>query len=96
VSAEESAFGHRDATFAPVIAGMWPDPAKNEATIKWVRDYYDATAPHSEEGGYINFAAEDDQDRVKANYGSNYDRLVTVKRKYDPDNLFCNNQNIKP
>lgn len=92
----ESAFGHRDATFAPVIAGMWPDPADNEANIAWVKDYHAATAPHSEEGGYVNFAASDDQDRVRANYGANYDRLVAVKRKYDPDNLFRNNQNIKP
>jgi FAD/FMN-containing dehydrogenase len=96
VSADESAFGHRDANFAPVIAGMWPDPAQNEANIGWVKDYYAATAPHSEEGGYVNFAAGDDQDRVRANYGSNYDRLVNVKRQYDPDNLFRVNQNIKP
>jgi hypothetical protein len=96
VGADESAFGHRDANFAPVIAGMWPDPAQNEANIGWVKDYYAATAPHSEEGGYVNFAADDDQDRVRANYGSNYDRLVNVKRQYDPDNLFRVNQNIKP
>lgn len=93
---EDAAFGHRDADFAPVIAGMWPDAADNEANIAWVRDYYAATAPHSEEGAYVNFAAADDQDRVQANYGVNYDRLVEVKRRYDPDNLFRHNQNIKP
>ncbi len=96
VGADETAFGHREANFAPVIAGMWPDPADNEANIAWVKDYYAATAPHSEEGGYVNFMATDDQNRVRANYGANYDRLVTVKRQYDPDNLFRNNQNIKP
>ena len=96
VGPEEAAFGHRDATFAPVIAGMWPDPAQNEANIAWVKDYYAATAPHSEEGGYVNFAASDDHDRVRANYGVNYHRLVEVKRRYDPDNLFRVNQNIKP
>ena len=96
VGPDEAAFGHRDATFAPVIAGMWPDPADNEANIAWVKDYYAATAPHSEEGGSVNFAASDDQDRVRANYGANYDRLVEVKRSYDPDNLFRHNQNIKP
>jgi FAD/FMN-containing dehydrogenase len=96
VGPDEAAFGHRDATFAPVIAGMWPDPAQNEANTAWVKDYYAATAPHSEEGGYVNFAASDDQDRVRANYGANYDRLVEVKRRYDPDNLFRHNQNIKP
>ncbi len=93
---DDAAFGHRDANFAPVIAGMWPDPADNEANIAWVKDYYAATAPHSEEGAYVNFAAADDQDRVQANYGVNYDRLVEVKRRYDPDNLFRHNQNIKP
>jgi FAD/FMN-containing dehydrogenase len=96
IGSDETAFGHRDSNFATVIAGMWPDPAENESNIKWVRDYYDAVAPHSEEGGYINFAADDDQARVPVNYGANYARLVEVKRKYDPDNLFHMNQNIKP
>lgn len=96
VGKDETAFGHRDASFAAVIAGMWPDPADNEKNIQWVRDYYEATAPHSEEGGYINFAADDDQDRAPANFGASYDRLLEVKRKYDPDNVFHMNQNIKP
>jgi len=61
-----------------------------------VRDYYDATSPYSEEGGYINFAADDDQDRAPANFGKNYNRLVSAKKKYDPQNLFRFNQNIKP
>ena len=96
VGPDETAFAYRDATFATVIAGMWPDPAQNEANIAWVRDFYDATAPHSEEGGYVNFMADDDQVRIKANYRQNYDRLVDIKRKYDPDNLFHLNQNIRP
>jgi FAD/FMN-containing dehydrogenase len=96
VASDATAFAYRDATFATVIAGMWPDAADNEDNIQWVRDYYEATAPLSEEGGYVNFMAGDDQDRIKANYQGNYDRLVEVKRKYDPDNLFHLNQNIKP
>jgi len=96
VAPDATAFAYRDANFATVIAGMWPDPGENEANIKWVRDYYEATAPLSEEGGYINFMAGDDQDRIKANYKGNYARLVDVKRKYDPDNLFHVNQNIRP
>jgi FAD/FMN-containing dehydrogenase len=96
VAPDATAFAYRDATFATVIAGMWPDPADNEGNIAWVRDFYQATAPHSEEGGYINFMADDDQDRVRVNYKENYDRLVDVKRKYDPDNLFHLNQNIRP
>ena len=96
VGADETAFAYRDANFATVIVGAWPDPADSEANVKWVRDYYDATAPLSEEGGYINFMAGDDQDRIRVNYRGNYDRLVQVKRRYDPDNLFHLNQNIKP
>ncbi len=96
VASDATAFGHRDASFSPVIAGMWEDPADNEANIAWVRGYAAALAPHSMEGGYVNFMAEDDQGRVAANYGANYDRLVEVKTKYDPDNLFHMNQNIAP
>jgi len=96
VASDATAFAYRDATFATVIAGMWPDPAQNDANIAWVRDYYDATAPLSEPGGYINFMAGDDQARIRDNYKGNYDRLVEVKRAYDPDNLFRVNQNIAP
>jgi FAD/FMN-containing dehydrogenase len=96
MASDQTAFAYRDANFATVIAGMWPDPAQNAANTQWVRDYYDATAPLSEAGGYINFMAEDDQSRIEANYKGNYQRLVQVKRKYDPDNLFHVNQNIKP
>jgi FAD/FMN-containing dehydrogenase len=96
VAPDSTAFAYRDATFATVIAGMWPDPADNDANIAWVKDYYAATAPHSEEGGYVNFMAEDDQSRVRANYRGNYDRLAETKRRYDPDNLFRHNQNIQP
>ena len=96
VAPDSTAFAYRDATFATVIAGMWPDPADNEANTAWVKDYYAATAPHSEEGGYVNFMAEDDQSRIRANYRGNYDRLAEIKRRYDPDNLFRHNQNIQP
>lgn len=96
VAADATAFGHRDATFACVIAGMWPDPADNEANTQWVRDYYAALAPHSAPGGYVNFASADDQQRVRDNYGAGYDRLAQIKRRYDPANLFHLNQNITP
>jgi FAD/FMN-containing dehydrogenase len=96
VGPQDTAFAYREANFAEVIAGMWLDPADNEANIGWVRDYYAATAPQSEEGGYINFMSADDQDRVKVNYKQNYQRLVDVKRRYDPGNIFHLNQNIAP
>ena len=84
VAPDATAFAYRDANFATVIAGMWPDPAQNQANIRWVRDYYDATAPLSEEGGYINFMADDDQDRIKANYRGNYERLVRSSASTTP------------
>ncbi len=96
VAADATAFGHRDATYAVVIAGMWPDPADNEAHTQWVKDYDAAIAPHSQGGGYVNFASGDDQAKVAANYGVNFPRLQEVKRRYDPDNLFHLNQNIRP
>lgn len=95
VGADETAFGHRDKNFSPVIAGIWDDPAENDANIKWVRDYYDAIHPHSgTDGGYVNFMSDDDDDRAAANYGANYERLASIKRTYDPHNLFHVNQNI--
>jgi FAD/FMN-containing dehydrogenase len=96
VGPDETAFGHRDANFSMVVVSAWEDPADDEANTAWVRQYSAAIAPHSEPGGYINFMAADDDDRVPANYGDNYARLVDVKRRYDPDNLFRVNQNIQP
>ena len=96
VAPDATAFGHRDAKYAMVIAGMWPDPTHNGHNIAWVKDYYKALAPHAEEGGYINFAAGDDMNRVRANFGRGYDRLAKVKSKYDPGNTFRHNHNITP
>jgi len=96
VGPDATAFGHRDAKYATVIAGMWPDPAQNAANIRWVRDYYKAIEPYSEKGGYINFASEDDKDKAAANFGRSYPRLRKIKAKYDPANVFRFNQNIPP
>jgi hypothetical protein len=96
VSSDATPFAHRDARFACNIAGMWPDAADNERNVRWVRDYWEAVHPHSQEGGPPNFMSADDQDRIRANYRGNFDRLVAVKQKYDPENLFHMNQNIDP
>jgi FAD/FMN-containing dehydrogenase len=96
VAADETAFAYRDVDFSPVIAGMWEDPADNEANIAWVRAYHDALEPYSAEGGYINFMDGDDQQRIKANYRGNFDRLASIKKTYDPANVFHLNQNIRP
>jgi len=96
VAPADTAFAYRGATFAQVIVAAGADPAEDADRTRWVRDYHNATAPHSEAGGYINFMFEDDQGRIRDNYGQNYDRLVQVKRRYDPGNLFRFNQNITP
>lgn len=95
-STDETAFAYRDVGFSPVIAGMWEDPADNERNIAWVRAYHEALQPHSVAGGYVNFMDGDDQGRVEANYRDNFRRLATIKARYDPDNVFHVNQNIKP
>ena len=80
-----------------MIAGIWDDPADNEANIRWVRDYYEAIHPYSGgAGGYVNFMSGDDGHRAADNYGANYERLARVKAAYDPDNVFHVNQNIVP
>ena len=96
VGADETAFSYRDVGFSPVIAGMWENPADNAENMAWVRGYFDALKPYSSQGGYVNFMDDDDQGRTKENYGPNYDRLASIKARYDPDNVFHLNQNIEP
>ena len=96
VAPDATAFGHRDADYSMVVIASSSDPSQDEANKKWVRDYSNALAPYSEVGGYVNFMDDDDNKRTKANYGTNYDRLVGIKRMYDPDNVFRVNQNIVP
>jgi len=96
VGAGQTAFAYRDATFAQVIVAAWQDPAVDQERIGWVRDYYRATEPYCEPGGYVNFMADDDSGKVQANYRGLYQRLAEVKRAYDPGNLFRLNQNIPP
>ena len=96
VGKDETAWSRRDATWSMVIAGIDPDPSKAGALTKWARDYWEAVHPHTMGGAYINFMMEEGEDRIKATYGDNYKRLVDVKSKYDPTNLFRVNQNIKP
>jgi hypothetical protein len=96
VDNSETAWGYREANWSQVIVGVDPDPANKEKITKWTKNYYDAIHPHSAGGAYVNFMMDEGQDRVKASYGKNYNRLVQIKSKYDPDNFFRINQNIKP
>src|SRR5512132_1847473 len=94
---DATAWNYRGARYAQNIIGVDPDPASNERMIDWAREYHDALHPHSAGGGYVNMMMHDEgADRVRASYGDNYDRLVEVKRRYDPENLFRINQNIAP
>ena len=96
VSNSDTAWSYRNATWAQVIIGVDPDPANNERIISWTKEYWEALHPYSAGGAYVNFMMEEGEDRIKATYRDNYDRLVEVKNKYDPTNLFRVNQNIKP
>jgi FAD/FMN-containing dehydrogenase len=92
----DTAYTHRDAQFVLNVHGRWDDPAKDAACIGWARDLFKAATPFATGGAYVNFLTQEEQDRVPAAYGENYARLVTVKNRYDPTNLFSVNQNIRP
>jgi FAD/FMN-containing dehydrogenase len=94
--ASETAFSYRDARFASVFAGVDPDPANVDAIREWSIDYFEALHPYSAGGAYVNMMMDEGEDRVRASYRDNYDRLTRVKDTYDPSNLFRVNQNIVP
>ncbi len=96
VDADETAWRYRDANWSMVIVGVDPDPAKSEEITTWAREYWEALHPYSADGSYINFMMEEGEDRIRATYGDNYERLQEVKARYDPDNFFHVNQNIQP
>jgi len=96
VGKHETAWNYREATWSQVMVGVDPNPANNEKTISWAKSYWDALHPHSAGGAYVNFMMDEGEERVKATYGDNYQRLVEIKSKYDPGNLFRVNQNIRP
>ena len=96
VDTSETAWAYRDAQWGSVFAGVDKDPANAEAIREWTVDYFEALHPYSAGGAYVNMMMDEGQERVKASYGANYDRLTQVKAKYDPTNLFRVNQNIEP
>jgi FAD/FMN-containing dehydrogenase len=96
VGETETAFGHRDAAFSLLLLGSWDEPSANEANIAWVRELWERTRPLSSAGVYVNYLGTEGDERVHDAYGVNYARLVAMKQKYDPHNLFRLNQNIRP
>ena len=96
VAEDATAWSYRDANWAEVIVGVDPDPANRQKITDWTHEYYDALHPYCAEGAYVNFMMEEGEERIRATYRGNYDKLAQIKRKYDPNNLFKVNQNIKP
>lgn len=97
VAKDATPWGARDAKFNMVIAGISPEPGDADALKNWGRAYWDAIHPYNMEGGYVNFMMGDEsQEKLRASFGENYDRLAQVKAKYDPTNFFRVNQNIAP
>jgi FAD/FMN-containing dehydrogenase len=96
VGADTTAFGARDATYDCVMMPAWTDPAETDRHIAWADGLWQAIQPDSTGAVYVNYLGDEGEERVKAAYGANYERLSKLKAKYDPDNLFCVNQNIKP
>jgi FAD/FMN-containing dehydrogenase len=96
VPPDATAFAYRDARWSSVIVGVGMRPEDDARTIDWAREYWRAVHPKSAGGAYVNFMMDEGQERIRATYGANYDRLVAIKTHYDPHNFFRNNQNIWP
>ncbi len=92
----DTPWSYRDAQWGSVFAGVDPDPANVDAIRDWTVDYFEALHPHSAGGAYVNMMMDEGQERVRASYRDNYERLAEVKATYDPDNVFRVNQNIEP
>ncbi len=97
VGVTETAVPHRDEGWNFLIPSVWTDPADTAVNIAWTRDTFAALQPHFGKGRWLNYLGDDQaDDAIRAAYGPNYDRLVEVKRRYDPDNVFHLNHNIVP
>jgi FAD/FMN-containing dehydrogenase len=93
---DETAWPHRDVNWSMVVAGVSSGPQDDELLRRWARDYWESLHPYSAGAAYVNFMMEEGEERVKATYGANYERLRRIKARYDPDNFFHVNQNILP
>ena len=94
---DDGAVGNRDARYMSAFAGQWPADVPDDEHVAWVREAWKSVRPFSTGGNYLNFqTADEDEQRVRATYGANFDRLAEVKENYDPDNFFRSNRNIRP
>jgi hypothetical protein len=94
--AEQSAYANREAAFDAFPVSIWTDPAEDESNVAWASATYEAMRPFGTNGVYVNNLGDEGEDRVRAAYGANYQRLAALKRKFDPTNLFRANQNVRP
>ncbi|HNP60467.1 MAG TPA: FAD-binding oxidoreductase, partial [Nitrospirales bacterium] len=96
VAPEAMAYSSRDANYVMNVHARWEGAADDEACIAWAREFFAASQPFASGGAYINFLTQDETDRIAFAYGATYNRLVELKKKYDPTNLFRMNQNVRP
>jgi FAD/FMN-containing dehydrogenase len=97
VSPDATAYSQRDALFAVNVHGRWETPEEDEKGIRWCREFFDASAQYATGGVYVNFMTQDETSRISSAYKPDvWKRLVELKNKWDPTNLFCMNQNISP
>ena len=96
VGPNETAFGLREDQWDYDIISQWLDPREAPHHIRWTREFWTAVEPFATGGVYVNHLDAEEATRIRAAYGTNYERLVALKNTYDPTNLFRLNQNIKP
>lgn len=96
VDSNSTAFPHRNAAYGLHIFPGWADASSDETAMKWAKDFFNEMKDHANGGVYVNLLGQDEPNRVRNAFGSNFDQLKKVKRKYDPDNLFQHNHNIEP
>jgi FAD/FMN-containing dehydrogenase len=97
VGVTDTAVQHRHAGYNLLFTSVWTDPTQNDANVAWTREAYAALEPSFSEGRYVNYLSEDDLgEAAKAAYGPNHERLARLKTRYDPDNVFHLNLNVKP
>jgi FAD/FMN-containing dehydrogenase len=96
VAAEAMAYSSRDANYVMNVHGRWESAAEDQQCVAWAREFFAKSQPYASAGAYVNFLTQEESDRIAFAYGPTYDRMVDLKKKYDPTNFFRMNQNIKP
>ena len=96
VAPTATAYPHREPGYNLFLISQWTDAAQTDECVAWARETFEALSPYMAGRAYTNYLSADDYDRVRQAYGPNYERLVELKRRYDPDNLLRLNQNIDP